>query len=177
MPPPQINGQVSGIGIELIAWGRYFPLWWKCIFPWSIWSWPLSETGDRAGQVLAVMQDGSSSALLSNVSAEENLGEINRSLQEALSLQSRYLSFWWASRQHHCFTSLFLSHRIWCVSQTLQNSNSDCLERKIPRELRNFKGVWNRNAPGRGPAGQDDASSGAGRCSLCHSRPHVLRRC
>lgn len=89
---PQINQQVSGIGIKLITRESYFPPWWKCIFLWSVWSRPLSGTGYRPGQTLAVMQDGSSSAPLSNVSAQKNLGEINRSPQEMLSLQPN-LSF------------------------------------------------------------------------------------
>lgn len=53
---------------------------------------PPSGTGYRPGLTLAVMQDGSSSAQLSNVSAQKNLNEINRSPQETRSLQPK-LSF------------------------------------------------------------------------------------
>lgn len=88
---PQINQQVSGIGMKFITWGSYFPSWWKCIYLWSIWSWPVSGTGYWPGQTLALTQDGRSPQL-SNVSAQKNLGEISRSPQEMLSLQPK-LSF------------------------------------------------------------------------------------
>lgn len=63
----QIIQQVSGTGSKLTTWGSYFPSWWKCIFLWSIWSWSLSGTGCWPGQTLSLMQDGRSSAQLSNV--------------------------------------------------------------------------------------------------------------
>lgn len=139
----QIN-QVSGTLSKLITWGSYFLSWWKCIFLWSIWSWSLS------GILAWTDSDAGWQILCSAVKYLHEKSWWNKqvSSRNAFPTAKVILHFDDVHDSISVLWTCFLLTEYDAFSKSFK-TNYAYLERRIPRDLSNFKVVQNQNTPGR----------------------------